>query len=94
MRQGSALPCILLCLFMAVMLLTVGRPSSETSKNERFYNLVMCVTWLSCASNILYCVLLQRGVSGLKITAGCWPVKMTGQTKFYLGHTLFLTGQI
>ena len=33
-------------------------------------------------------------LSGLKITAGCWPVKMTGQTKFYLGHTLFLTGQI
>ena len=32
--------------------------------------------------------------TGLKITAGCWPVKMTGHTKFQLGHTLFLTGQI
>ena len=72
MRQESALPCILLCLFMAVMLLTVGRPSSETSKNERFYNLVMCVTWLSCASNILYCVLLQRGV--FKIYPKLWKL--------------------
>ena len=67
MRQGSALPCILLCLFMAVMLLTVGRPSSETSKNERFYNLVMCVTWLSCAcfKYFILCAFTKRGFQNL-----------------------------
>ena len=41
MRQGSVPPCILLCLFMTIVLLSVGRPSVETFKNERFYNLVI-----------------------------------------------------